>query len=202
MEKNSYTQAFEYALNLLAQKLPTYLTYHSYSHTVEEVLPAAQLLAKASGLPAEESRLLEIAAVYHDVGYLFDMKEHERAGAKVAQEVLPGFGFSSDEIDTITSMILATRLPTDPKTLAEQILADADLLILGDGEFFNRSEALRLELAARGRPYTPQEWYKVQLEFMEEHSYFTHAAQTLFDQGKSANIEELKRLIVKQKDLQ
>lgn len=200
MEQSSYTQAFEYALNRLATELPDNLTYHSYFHTMREVLPTARLLAQASGVPAEDIRLLEIAAVYHDIGYLYGFKEHERAGAKVAEEVLPGFGLSSAEIERIKTMILATRLPANPGTLLECILADADLCTLGSEDFFKRSEDLRLELITRGQEYTIEEWYEIQMTFMEEHSYFTQAAAALYGERKQRNIEKLKRLLEEQKD--
>jgi uncharacterized protein len=200
MEKSSYTLAFEYALAQLEQKLPDFLTYHSYFHTVQEVLPAARLLAQECGLPDEDIRLLEIAALYHDIGYLHDIQEHERAGVKVAQEVLPGFGIDSTEIEAITSMILATRLPAQPTTLLEQILADADLFVLGSEEFFKRSEDLRSELTARGQAHSLQEWYQIQLAFIEEHAYFTPAAARLCSAGKRRNIQELKRLLAEMND--
>jgi uncharacterized protein len=199
MDKRSYTQAFEYALAQLEHKLPDFLTYHNYFHTVREVLPAARLLAQECGQPDEDIRLLEIAAVYHDIGYLYDIQDHERAGIKVAQEVLPGFGIDSTEIEAITSMILATRLPSQPTTLLEQILADADLFVLGGEDFFKRSEDLRRELAARGQAHSLQEWFEIQLAFMEEHTYFTPAAARLCHAGKQKNIQELKRLLAEMK---
>jgi uncharacterized protein len=200
MEKSSYTLAIEYALAQLEQKLPDFLTYHSYFHTVQEVLPAARLLAQECGLPDEDIRLLEIAAVYHDIGYLTDIQEHERAGVKVAQEVLPGFGIDSAEVEAITSMILATRLPAQPANLLEQILADADLFVLGSEHFFKRSEDLRRELGARGQAHSLQEWYQIQLAFMEEHAYFTPAGARLCSSGKRRNIQELKRLLAEMKE--
>ena len=151
-------------------------------------------------MPAEDIQLLELAAVYHDIGYLYNIQEHEQASAKVAQEVLPGFGLSKAEIETITSMILATRLPAQPANLLEQILADADLFVLGSEDFFKRSEDLRHELAARGQAHSLQEWYQIQLAFMEEHAYFTPAAAGLCSAGKRRNIQGLKRLLAEMKE--
>ncbi len=200
MEQSSYTLAFEYALNQLEQKLPGFLTYHSYFHTVREVLPVSRRLAQECGVPDEDLQLLELAAVYHDIGYLHNIQEHEQASAKVAQEVLPGFGLSKAEIETITSMILATRLPAKPTTLLEKILADADLFVLGGEDFFNRSEDLRRELSARGQAYPLKKWYEIQLAFMEEHAYFTPVAAELCGEHKRRNIQELKRLLAELKD--
>jgi predicted metal-dependent HD superfamily phosphohydrolase len=98
---------------------------------------------------------------------------------EIAGLVLPDFGFTSAQISRVNNMILATRLPQSPRDLVESILADADLDVLGRDDFFERSELLRLEIAALGRLIPPREWAESQLRFISQHVYFTQAAKNL-----------------------
>ncbi len=88
-----YQGAMRYALSRLERELGPELTYHNLWHTVEDVLPATQRLAALMGVSPEEARLLEIGAAYHDIGFVVGRQEHERAGAEIAAQVLPGIRF-------------------------------------------------------------------------------------------------------------
>ncbi len=194
--------AIRYALNRLERELAPELTYHSLAHTRDDVLPATQCLATLVGVSPEDAQLLEIGAVYHDIGFVVQRPrgtvpshEHERAGAEIAAQVLPRFGFTSEQVAAVQGMILATRLPQSPRTPLEEILADADLDNLGRDDALDRSQALRAELAALGAPVSETEWYRRQLKFSREHRYFTTAARRLRDEGKRKNIEALIRLL-------
>lgn len=187
-----YSQAISYAIKRLETELPSYLTYHNCWHTQGDVLPAAVRLAQQCGFSDREVRLIEVAAAYHDIGFLYTNEEHEIVGASIVAQVLPEYGFGWPEIERIINLIMATRLPQSPGDLLEQCLADADLDALGRDDFPERSEALRLETAALGQPLDSLEWDKRQLPFLEAHQYFTAAARTLRDTAKQEHIALLK----------
>lgn len=191
MTPPDYAQAIAYALGRLAAELPAHFTYHNLGHTRDEVMPAAVRLARLSGLAEEAVCLVEVGAAYHDLGFVEAAEGHELIGARLAVQTLPAFGFSGRQIDQIMGLILATRLPQSPRTLPEEILADADLDVLGRADFFARSEALRQETAARGRPTTSHEWAAEQLRFLQQHHYFTPAARELRAAGKEKNLAAL-----------
>jgi uncharacterized protein len=180
--------AIQHALSRLERELAPELTYHNLWHTAEDVLPAARRLAALSGIAAEDARLLEVAAAYHDIGFVLQRQEHERAGAEIAAQALPGFGFTSEQVVAVQDMILATRVPQSPRTLLEEILVDADLDALGREDSHARSQALRTEMAAHGTPLGEAEWYRFQLKFLRDHRYFTAAARSLRDEGKRRHI--------------
>ncbi len=183
-------------MSRLEKELTLALTYHSLWHTVEEVLPAAQRLAALSGITGDDARLLEVAAAYHDIGFVGNPRghEHERASAEIAAQVLPGFGFTSEQVAAVQGMILATRLPQSPRTPLEEILADADLDSLGRDDALTRSQALRAELSTSGTPVGETAWYRRQLKFFREHRYFTAAARGLREEGEQRNIETVAKL--------
>ena len=110
-------------------------------------------------------------------------------------DVLPRFGFSPEEINRVSGMILATELPQTPLNEEEALLCDADLDSLGREDFFETSKALWRERIACGMDISLQTWLETQLRFVKEHQYFTSAARALRDEGKKRNIDLLERLI-------
>ncbi len=187
--------ARQYALGRLQSELPPALTYHSLIHTRDLVMRAAEHLARLEGIPQEQTDLLVTAAAFHDLGYLVDPANHERASARIARETLPAYGFTEEQIGQITSLIMATRLPQQPRNHLEELLADADLAVLGMDIFMERSTALRAEHAAAGKTYTDEEWAASQSQFLKSHHYFSPAARQLFAQGKRENLGKLDALL-------
>ncbi len=183
--------AIAYALARLATELSPLLTYHNLFHTRDDVLPAVRRLAAISGVAPEDTALLAVAAAFHDIGFVVRREEHERASAEIAGSILPGFGFLPDEVADIQGMILATRLPQSPQTPLEELLADADLDVLGRADWLPRAEALRAELSAFGQRDGDADWLAGQIAFMREHRYFTAAARTMRDAGKQAAIADM-----------
>ena len=187
--------AINFASRLLDEKLPAELYYHSAAHTQVEVLWAAERLAALQALDDQSFMLLKTAVYFHDVGYTEQREQHEEISRRIAAQVLPGFGYLPSQVQAIESMILATRLPQSPQTLAEMILADADLSTLGRDTFLVRSADLRAERQAYGEKFTTLEWYLVQLDFLARHHYFTPAAKNLFNTQKQVNMDTLQNLI-------
>ena len=186
-------RARAYATSCL-RRLPAELTYHSLAHTCDDVVPAAERLAARLGVGGPDLVLLRTAAYFHDVGFIERRDQHEAVGARLATSVLIYCGYRPSQIAAIEGMIMATRLPQSPRTLLEQILADADLDSLGRDDFMRTSQALRAELARFGPPIPAADWYTRQLAFLRNHRYFTTAARALRDAGKQRNIALLERL--------
>ena len=195
MRQPDFEAARQYALNRLQRELSPLVTYHTVAHTLDEVAPAADEFAALEGVTGEDLLLLRTAAIYHDCGYVEQQHDHEEASARIAAAVLPGFGYSPAQIEVIVGIIRATQLPQDPHTLAEQIMADADLNVLGQADYLLRSAALRQELAAFGRAMTDAQWYGSQLQFIHDHRYFTAAARSLRDAQKQVNIAAMAALL-------
>ncbi len=191
MQSPDYSLAIAYSLERLEKELSPELTYHNLWHTRDGVMPACVQLAQHTGVSQEEMRLLEVAAAFHDIGFTEKHANHELVGARISAQVLPDFGFSAREIEAVMGMIIATRLPQSPRTLLEEILADADLDVLGRKDFFPRNEALRQEWANFGREIGLQQWLEGQLAFLKSHDYFTPAARMLRLEMKGINMAEL-----------
>ncbi len=195
MHQPNYEHARAYALQRLRHELAPSLHYHSLAHTCDEVLPASERYARLLAVGADDLLLLRTAALYHDIGFVEQAVEHEAAGAQIAAQVLPRFGYRDAQIRQICAMIMATRLPQSPTTVLEAILADADLDMLGREDYLARNRALRAEWAAQGRTLSDPEWYADQLAFISAHRYWTEVAQSLRDPGKQRNIQTVLQLV-------
>lgn len=192
MDSPNFEQARQYAESRLEKELSPNLFYHGVEHTRGEVVPAARRLAGMEGVDGQALSLLLTAAWFHDLGYIHQGPGHEAVSVQIAEEILPSFGYNREQVEIVCGVILATKLPQSPRDLLEQIMADADLDVLGRDTLMQRNEDLRRELACFGKEFTDEEWYASQLKFLEGHQYFTASARALREDQKSLNIAELK----------
>jgi uncharacterized protein len=186
-----FEEADNYILNRLANELPEHFYYHNLAHT-RDVYAAVKQLAGLEKIDLYKTRLLLTAACYHDSGFLERIIGHEIASCKIAAQMLPGFDYSVDEIERICGIIMATRIPQQPQNKLEQILSDADLDYLGRDDFQPISQKLFAELSALGRVSSKEEWDHQQVEFIENHHYFTRSAITLRQAKKEENLKQIK----------
>ena len=190
-----FAGAKKYVFNRLENELPAHLIYHNLGHTKESVLPGAVEFGVFSKVSEGDLLLLKTAAIYHDLGFVECSEGHEDVSVRIAEETLPSFGYNPDQVEVIISTIMATKLPQTPEDFLGRLLADADLEILGREVFFDAAKRLRLELEADGVHQTDMEWYRGQVEFLESHSYFTAAANSLRLEKKRKNLEKLKLML-------
>jgi uncharacterized protein len=195
MSAPDFDQARAYARTRLEHDIAPALVYHSIVHTRDDVVPAVERLAALEQVDAQSLLLLRTAAWFHDLGFVECREGHEQAGMRIAAEVLPALGYTPDQVQAIVGLILATRLPQSPRTPLEQIIADADLDVLGRKDFARSNRALRAELAAYGIISDDAEWYRDQIVFLEGHRYWTHAARQTRDGQKQQNLAELRALL-------
>ena len=159
-------------LNKLKNELPANLFYHSIDHTLD-VYHCAESIAKEERISDSDLKLLLIAAIYHDAGYLEQNHNHEQISCEIARKYLPQFNYSQKDIDLICGIIMATKIPQRPKNHLEEIICDADLNYLGRTDFFDIGENLYREMFAFGYIKNKVEWNRIQLDFMRQHHYFT-----------------------------
>ena len=187
MEK---TQIFDSLFTRLEQGLPYYLYYHSADHT-KRVIDRSVFLAREEGLSDEEIELIKVAALYHDAGFLIGRKDHETKSCELASKELPEFNFSKAEIKKICGMISATRIPQKTYNLYDRIVADADLFYLGTNDYDIYSNQLYKELKHIRPGIEQKEWFKIQLDFLNSHTFHTSYGKKILDPVKQKNIKKL-----------
>ncbi len=178
----------------MEEELPPFVVYHGVDHTYD-VHNSVLRLAKMEKLDDYNTSLVEAAAWLHDMGIIIRFEDHETLSARLASEILPRFGFNDDEVTKIKNMIQCTRLPQAAYTIGEKILCDADLDYLGRNDFFIIGQKLRLEWELIGNKVPLLEWYRIQLQFLKKHLYFTQSAQLLRNERKDLNLAEIERLL-------
>jgi predicted metal-dependent HD superfamily phosphohydrolase len=169
------------------------LLYHNLVHT-REVVEAVQLMHGFYQLSTEEDLAVQVAAWWHDVGYLYGPPEnHEARSAEKARVFLTDLKAGESLIVKVESCIMATRMPQKPTGLMEEIICDADLFHLGTTAFKENSKMLRREIELiSGTPLKGSDWRFSTLNLLERHHYFTGFAQERLNEGKKKNLDELK----------
>jgi len=189
-----FTDIQEIILDKLEKELPDYLFYHNVKHTVD-VVTEVELIGWAEGCTDEEILLLKTAALFHDAGHTIEYDNHEYHSTVLAREMLPFFNYDQEQIERICSIIMATKLPPNPKNLLEKIICDSDLDYLGRSDFIPVSNTLFEELKACKKMGSINDWNKIQVKFISGHQYFTKTARRLREVNKQLQIERIQSLI-------
>jgi adenylate cyclase len=189
-----FTDIQEFILDKLERELPGYLYYHNVKHTVD-VVTEVELIGWGEGCTDEEILLLKTAGLFHDAGHTVVYDNHEFYSAQLAREILPGYNYTPDQIESICSVIMATRLPPRPTNLLEKIICDSDLDYLGRSDFIPVSNTLYEELRAQNKIESLNDWNKMQVRFISGHQYFTSTARSLREVNKQLQIERIQSQI-------
>ncbi len=136
--------------------------------------------------------------MFHDSGFTRTYKDHEEAGVEIAKEILPKYDYTQEQIEQISELIMATKMPPNPQTLLQRIMCDADLDYLGRVDFIPVSGNLFKELQEHNMIADDvDEWNKLQIKFIENHSYFTQTAQNLRDVNKKKQLAKIRSMVEK-----
>ena len=189
-------------LELLKEKLPRELYYHSAPHT-DDVLSETLRFALTDKLSPREIELLAIAATCHDVGFIKSPVMNEPLGAEHARvEMTKAGGYTEEEIALVERMILDTALVETavgpkqiPSTNLSRYLLDADLSNFGRDDFFDKGELQRKELGVDQEIFR-----KNSFALLNAHRWLTNAAMKLRQNKKEQNLGLLKSMVFSQVD--
>lgn len=184
-----YNELKKKAFEVLRSRLPEKLFYHDLQHTLDVISVCNQYIDREE-INYRQAELLRIAALLHDIGFTVTYKDHEEKGAEIAEEMMSKLGFSQREIEVVKGLIMATKIPQNPKNRLEQIICDADLDYLGRNDFEVISERLFHELKSLALIQDKETWNKIQVKFLEAHSYHTEFAK------KNRQPKKYKRLLL------
>ena len=191
----NYKKAERHIMKVLKDKLPDNLYYHGIHHTYD-VVEAIERIALLEGITGEEMFVLKSAATYHDAGFVAQYAKNEPIGITMAQEILPLYGYTPEQVDEVEKLIYATIIPHDPKSHLQEIICDADLDYLGRDDFHQIADTLRMELHERGNVGNKRSWDELQIKFLSMHKYFTKSAIRMRQAKKDKHIEEIKQRLL------
>lgn len=191
----AFEDIYQHVIGRLEQELPAYLHYHCSDHT-KYVLKQSIFLAAQEDISGEDLCLLKIAALYHDIGFIEDRKDHEARSCRIASEELKS-KIKKQELAKVCGMIMATRIPQKPKTNLEKILADADLEYLGTDLFPEISNNLYKEISHFEPDMDFVRWNELQISFISNHQYHTEYCRKYREPKKQENLQQLKEEKIK-----
>jgi len=172
------------------------LPFHNWQHT-KEVVQASKFIVLHENLLEETIEEIIIAAYFHDIGNVQGSAGHEDLSCKYAQDFLGKEGFPNHRIKNVLTIIKATKLPQNPKTLPQKIICDADLAHLGKKNFTLKNFKLRKEWSIyNDQEYTDEQWIEMNVNFLQNHAYHTEFAQKHYAQQKLENVDVLKEMLI------
>lgn len=178
-------------LDKLEKELKPELQYHSINHVLS-VIERVEFIGSYEGLAPDDVALVKIAALFHDSGFLISPTNHEATSCTIVCETLPGYGFSSADIEHICTLIMATKIPQSPQDLMGMVLCDADLDYLGTDDYEGPANQLRDELTAMNFDLQHGKWLDLQINFLEGHHFFTAYAREHRDPQKQLHLRRLR----------
>lgn len=183
-----------YVSELLLQQLSQDHKYHNLSHTLA-VKTACRKLGEQMGISEEELETLEIAALFHDVGFIETYNGHEGVSHRIAENFLREQNYPEEKLDPILGCINVTFTANRPSNQLERIIRDADLINLGSDGYATHLNGLRHEWEVfLGQKFTDTDWYKMNHQFLKSQSFFTVAARDFYGPKLQDNKKWLKKI--------
>lgn len=191
IDRRTLEQARLHVRRYFARSMPGWLGFHDLEHTLSVVRAAGQI-GRGSRLDEASLRILEIAALFHDVGYAKRYKGHEEASVRLAKRFLKEQNVPARTIERISALIMATRPSERPRTLMQRVLRDADNCKCGQADFAEMSERLRAELEhVQRKRIKPAEWTEANIRYLDGHRFHTAYAKLRFAKQKAINKRKL-----------
>lgn len=189
---NLISETYDYCINLLEKSRCKSFPFHSVQHT-KDVYEYVKTIADYEEIYGSDLEPILIAALFHDTGMAKIYVNHEDQSAVYALEFLKKHDYPEDKIEIVIGCIMATKMPQKPKTFAEQIICDADLYHLGIESYIFRNERLRVEWKQFfNLEYSDEEWYSINVEFLENQKFHTSFGKTVLKNRKDLNCNMLK----------
>ncbi|QCX40488.1 HD domain-containing protein [Aureibaculum algae] len=181
-----------YVVSQLTEHLSSVYIYHNLSHT-QRVVSSVKELAIGEQLTPEQTQIVELAAWFHDIGFINGFKGHEINSSEIAKDFLEGHNVSSQIISSVQNCILATNMESEPENILEKVLLDADCAHLGNSVFSEVNELLREEWnLSSSKKFTDSEWIDENINFFtKKHHYYTNYARINWQKIKDKNLSRL-----------
>lgn len=176
----------------LDEKLNPLLSYHSRKHTEDVLLQTERIALAENIIQPRQLLLMKTAALFHDTGFVDKYTGHEARSCEFLTGEMRNYEVDQPELNMMTGMIMATKVPQSPANLYEMILCDADLDYLGRNDFPEINKKLKNELLALGIIGDSDEWNELQVKFLSSHRYFTNSSLKLREPVKQAHLHSLR----------
>ncbi|CAM4240234.1 HD domain-containing protein [Zobellia roscoffensis] len=182
-----------YCIGLLSRSRCDSLPFHNMQHTMD-VYENVLKIGMYENRDLEELQSVLLAALFHDTGMATVFADHESYSIIEASNFLLAQNCSKEIIGQVTGCIQATRMPQNPHGICEEIMCDADLFYLGTDQYQSKTNLLRNELVKFSHTeFSDVDWRSMNIEFIENHQFFTKYGQEVLEPLKQKNLAQLKK---------
>ncbi|MFV8342545.1 HD domain-containing protein [Flavobacterium sp. XS2P39] len=186
-------EAKEFITKLFKERLDSKYSYHNLEHT-KSVVMGIETICSAEKIDLEKTKVLLLAAWFHDAGYIEGVDNHEKKSVEIALGFLQDKNISENIQQKVCDLILATTFNYNPKNILEKIIKDADNAHLAHENYTDLLELLREEWEnSINKKYCDDDWYAINIEFLKKHQYFTKFAQKEWQNSKDKNLKLIKK---------
>ncbi|MGK0329774.1 Pycsar system effector family protein, partial [Polaribacter sp.] len=185
-------EAEKYIFDLFSEKLSSDFVYHNLAHT-QRVVKKVEVFIEYLKLSEIDAENLLIAAWFHDSGFIKGAENHEQESVKILTHFLQEKNAEIKRIETISALILATKLTHQPVNDLEKIIRDADCAHLGDKSFDDKTALLRREWETQAnKKFSDAKWIAININFLTKgHKYHSDYALKNWSKGKDKNLSKL-----------
>ena len=167
----------EMVIKLFDDEAPPNLYFHN-SGLVKNICNQVEILSAAERISDEEFIDLKLASVFLLTGYIFDYYKPMEESTRLAEEILPAYGFGRENV-TVVSRIIKNLYSGKPETLTEKILHDARYDYLGRVDFIFLTDKLLRESTEYGSHTDKAGWVDIQCRLLKEHDFITPSAKLI-----------------------
>ncbi len=167
----------EMVIKKFDDEAPPDLYFHN-SSLVRNISTQVDLISNAEKLPEEDYVNLKLAAVFLITGFITDYEKPMEESIRLVEEVLPGYGFTRENIDTV-SRIIKNSYTDNQETLPDNILHDAQYDYLGRVDYIKLTDRLLRELSEYGKHIDRKKWIEIQKKYLYDHQFSTNTARLL-----------------------
>ena len=181
----------EMIIKLFDDEAPPNLYFHN-SSMLKSICNQVELLSGAENLPDEEYINLKLASVFLLTGYISDYEKPMEASLRLVEELLPGYGFSQENVD-LTNKIIRNSFSDHQECLSDNILHDARYDYLGRVDYIKLTEKLLRERTEYGKHSDTKTWIDSLIRQQKEHQFITKTARLLRNVTAEDQIAELQK---------
>jgi hypothetical protein len=167
----------EMIIKLFDEEAPPNLYFHN-SSMVKSISNQVELLSRAENLPDEEFINLKLASVFLLTGYISDYEKPMEASLRLVGEMLPGYGFSQENIE-LTNKIIRNNFSDHQECLSDNILHDARYDYLGRVDYNKLTEKLLRERTEFGKHSDKKTWIDSLIKQQNDRQFITKTARLL-----------------------
>ncbi len=177
MQKIKLQDVEETVIKMFDEEAPPDLYFHN-SGLLKNVCSQVDLLSNAEFLGDEDYIRLKLAAMFLFTGYISDYENPDAASCRMAEEMMPGFGFSDEDLLKTKQLIMSSG-SGQHESLADKILYDSRFDYLGRVDYIRLIEKLIKEETQYGKVTDKKTWVRDQRKLLSEHEFLTGTGRLL-----------------------